>query len=241
VKNAGALRPPAPFLTADWNSLAFLNYEIDPAVLAPHVPAGTELDAWEGRTLISVVGFRFTKTKLRGFTVPFHADFTEINLRFYVRKVVDGEVRRGVVFVKEVVPLPAIAFVAREVYNERYVSLPMRFAADANGARYRWRLGNTWNAMSVITDGVFKPTEPNSEEEFVTEHFWGYVRRRDGSTSEYKVEHPSWTVAHAREYALECDAGPMYGHEFIEALGRPPVSAFFAGGSAVSVFPANGR
>jgi uncharacterized protein YqjF (DUF2071 family) len=231
--------PVVPFLTACWNSLAFLNYDIDPEVLAPYVPAGTELDAWQGRTLVSMVGFRFTKTKLRGIAIPFHTHFTEINLRFYVRRVVAGELRRGVVFVKEVVPLPAIAFVARAAYNERYVSLPMRFNVDAAGARYSWRLGRSWNAMSVRTGGIFAPAEPNSEEEFVTEHFWGYVRRRDGSTIEYNVQHPSWQVARAADASLECAIGPMYGDAFAGALSRQPASAFFADGSAVSVLPAS--
>jgi uncharacterized protein len=229
---------PRPFLTAYWNSLAFLNYEIAPSVLAEYVPVGTNLDSWRGRTLVSVVGFRFTKTKMRGLFVPFHSDFSELNLRFYVRNTVDGDVRRGVVFIKEVVPHPAIAFVARAAYNERYVCLPMRFAVDSKGATYEWRLGRTWNAISVRADGEFKPAEPESEEEFVTEHFWGYVRKRDGSTAEYKVEHPSWKIARAVSSSLHCDVAKMYGASFTEALSREPISAFFADGSEVSVFPA---
>ena len=102
-----------------------LNYEVAPEALAPFVPAGTELDAWEGRHLVSMVGFMFQSTRGLGFPIPFHRNFEEVNLRFYVRRKVDGEWRRGVVFIKEIVPRFAIAWVARTFYNENYVALPM--------------------------------------------------------------------------------------------------------------------
>ncbi|HTO08358.1 MAG TPA: DUF2071 domain-containing protein, partial [Myxococcota bacterium] len=114
------------FLTAEWRDLAMLNYEIDPAVLEPRVPAGTELDAWSGRTFVSVVGFRFLRTRVLGVPVPYHVDFDEVNLRFYVRRKSGADWRRGVVFVKEIVPRRAIALVARVAYAENYVAHPMR-------------------------------------------------------------------------------------------------------------------
>ena len=117
------------FLTAEWRSLVLLSYEIDLAVLEPLVPAGTVLDQWQGRTLVSVVGLRFVDTRVIGVAVPYHRDFDEVNLRFYVRRPLPGgEVRRGVVFVRELVPRPAVALVARLVYNEPYRALPMRSA-----------------------------------------------------------------------------------------------------------------
>ena len=109
---------PAPFLTAEWRSLAMLNYVVDPALLAPMVPRGTELDSFDGRTYMSLVGFRFERTRVRGIWIPLHSDFDEVNLRFYVRRRVSGEIRRGVVFIREVVPRWAIAAVARAVYGE---------------------------------------------------------------------------------------------------------------------------
>src|SRR5439155_9383088 len=95
---------PRPFLTAEWRDLAMLNYEVDPAVLRPRVPAGTELDAWRGRTFLSVVGFMFLDTRVLGIPIPLHRDFEEVNLRFYVRREASEGWRRGVVFVKELVP-----------------------------------------------------------------------------------------------------------------------------------------
>src|SRR5215831_8739585 len=112
-----------PFLTAEWRMLAMLNYVVDPAMVADLVPRGTEFDSFDGRTYISLVGFRFERARVRGLWIPFHSDFDEVNLRFYVRRVLEGEVRRGVVFIREVVPRWAIAATARRTYNEPYVAL----------------------------------------------------------------------------------------------------------------------
>lgn len=114
------------FLTAEWRDLAMLNFAIDPAILAPLVPRGTELDSWHATTYVSLVGFRFLRTRLLGLPVPWHRDFEEVNLRFYVRRREGSEIRRGVVFIRELVPRRAIAAVARVWYNEPYTALPMR-------------------------------------------------------------------------------------------------------------------
>ncbi|MBX9449198.1 MAG: DUF2071 domain-containing protein [Taibaiella sp.] len=87
---------PAPFLTAEWKNLLFVNYEIDPDLLLPFLPHGVELDTYDGKCLISLVGFQFFRTRVLGCTVPFHRDFEEVNLRFYVRRKVDGVWRKGV-------------------------------------------------------------------------------------------------------------------------------------------------
>src|SRR5262245_20887686 len=109
------------FLTADWRYLVMINYEVDPEILHPYIPGGTELDQWQGRTFVSVVGFLFLRTRVLGLTIPFHHNFEEVNLRFYVRRRAIEGWRRGVVFIREIVPRWAIAAVAREFYNENYV------------------------------------------------------------------------------------------------------------------------
>ncbi len=227
--------PEGVFLTADWRDLALVNYEVDPDVLAPYVPSGTEIDQWEGRCYVSVVGLRFLKTKLLGLPIPFHRDFPEVNLRFYVRREVDGEVRRGVVFIKEIVPLHAVTWVARTVYNENYATLPMRDEIRSDSFRYEWRFKGNWNRLSVKTDGDWSVPDLSSEASFVAEHYWGYAAQRDGSTLEYEVEHPRWRMAQADEVEYECDVARLYGEEFVEALSKEPVSAFMAEGSEVVV------
>src|SRR5436190_1946598 len=114
------------FLTAEWRNLAMLSYEIDPDLLARYIPSGTELDSWNGKTFISIVGFQFLRARVLELAIPFHSNFDEVNLRLYVRREAENGMRRGVVFIKEIVPKRAIAFTARSLYNENYVALPMR-------------------------------------------------------------------------------------------------------------------
>ncbi|HKS37933.1 MAG TPA: DUF2071 domain-containing protein [Verrucomicrobiae bacterium] len=234
------MRPPKQFLTAEWRWLAMLNYEIDPALLRPFVPQGTELDSWNGRTFASMVGFLFLNTRVCRVPIPFHRNFEEVNLRFYVRRKAEDGWRRGVVFVKEIVPRFAIAAVARFAYNERYVSLPMRHVVENHGsgvsAAYQWRYRNCWHSLSVVADGEPQPIAVDSQEEFITEHFWGYAAQRDGSAVEYRVEHPRWRVWKAREATFKCDVSALYGQPFVEGLKAEPGSAFLAEGSPVTVY-----
>ena len=231
----------APFLTAQWRYLAMLNYEVDPAVLRPHVPRGTELDTYENMTLVSVVGFRFLSTKLRGLAIPFHRDFDEVNLRFYVRRKGPEGWRRGVAFIKEIVPRRAIAWVARRLYNESYVALPMRHRVeleegDASGiVFYEWKYGGRWNSLKATVSGEAARVVSGSEPEFITEHYWGYSRQRNGGTLEYRVEHPRWRVWPVERSDLSCAVGDLYGQEFVDGLSGAARSAFVADGSAVAV------
>jgi hypothetical protein len=223
------------FLTAEWRWLAMINYAIQPDVLRPLVPAGVELDSFEGVTYMSVVGFLFLNTRVLGLPLPFHRDFEEVNLRFYVRERAPEGWRRGVVFVKEIVPKRAIAAVARSVYGERYVRLPMRHRIEQPVVRYEWRIGRRWNWLEVRAQGAPALPAPDSVEEFIAEHYWGYTARRDGRTSAYRVEHAPWRVWQVAECSLECDVKALYGPGFADVLARPPQSAFLAEGSPVQV------
>ena len=231
------------FLTGEWRYLAMVNYQVDPALLLPHVPRGTELDAWRGTAYLSVVGFLFRRTRVLGLPVPLHRSFEEVNLRFYVRRDAGGEVRRAVTFVKEIVPRRAIALVARWAYNEPYVALPMRHSLErpdhGDGApgrvRYEWRQPSGTSAVTVESTGVAAAVGAGSEAEFITEHYWGYTRQRDGGTVEYQVAHPRWRIWTVTQAMVEGDLAELYGRRFAEALGGRPSSAFLAEGSAVAV------
>ncbi len=221
-----------------------LNYEVEPAVLSRWVPRGTRLDLWQDRALASMVGFRFLRTRVLGVPVPFHQNFDEVNLRFYVRyRTPGGEERRGTVFVSEIVPRRAIAWVARTLYNESYRALPMRHAVtlpvepgSAGGsAAYEWRFGGRWHRLAARVAGEPALPPEGSEERFITEHYWGYSSQADGSTVEYQVEHPPWRVWRAEGASFDCDVAALYGPEFAEPLSRPPTSAFVAEGSPVVV------
>jgi len=228
------------FLTARWIHLAMLNYEVDPAILEKLVPPGTELDSFNGKTFVSMVGFQFLDTRLLGVPIPFHRHFEEVNLRFYVRRAAEEGLRRGVVFVKEIVPKAMIAWVARWVYNENYVALPMSHDDEIGQnaeprVTYRWESGGRSHHMGVQVEGDPYLPDEASEGAFITEHYWGYVRQRAGHTIEYQVEHPQWKVWRAAEAEFDCDVSALYGAEFAPFLAGAPSSAFLAQGSAVTV------
>lgn len=232
---------PKIFLAAEWRWLVMLNYEVNPNVLAPFVPAGTELDFWHGKTYISLVGFLFQNARVRGVAIPFHRHFEEVNLRFYVRRRADDGWRRGVVFIKELVPRRAIAFIARAFYNENYDALPMshrieKIHNEVKAVSYSWRFKNRENVLKVITRGVAQTPAPGSQPEFIAEHYWGYARQRDGSTVEYRVEHPRWQVWETETAELDCDIAGLYGKEFCEFFERRPSSAFLADGSEIKLY-----
>jgi uncharacterized protein YqjF (DUF2071 family) len=231
-----------PFLAAEWRHLAMLNYEVEPALLQARVPQGIELDFWDNRTFVSLVGFRFLDTRIVGLPVPFHVNFEEINLRFYVRRKAEEGWRRGVVFVKEIVPRTAIALTARRLYNENYVALPtshsIRHGPDneIEAARYSWHFQGRENSIEVVTSGPACDMADGSEAEFIAQHYWGYAVQRGGGTVEYSVEHSEWRrIWHCSSGRFEGDAAAMYGPEFADCLSGAPSSVFLADGSAVRV------
>ena len=228
------------FLSAEWRQLVFLNYAVDPALLQNFVPRGTLLDSFDGKTYASLVGFRFCNTRLFGkVALPFHSNFEEVNLRFYVRREAGSEVRRGVVFIKEIVPKPAIALTARLAYGENYVSLPMSHKIETTSEgvnlEYAWKHRGTWSQIVAATNSAEELPAENSIERYITEHYWGYSRQRSGGTVEYRVEHESWPVRAASAAEFEGDATALYGKDVGAIVLATPDSAHIAEGSFVRV------
>jgi uncharacterized protein len=231
------------FLSTEWRDLLMLNYEIDPVLLQPFVPRGTELDSFEGKTYVSLVGLRFARTKIFGsISVPFHSDFDEINLRIYVRRREGSEIRRGVMFIREIVSLPAVTLVARLAYAENYVTMPLRHSINltrlGGSVEYTWKSKQQRFSVQAQTDGNPSRAAEGSLEQFISEHYWGYSRRRDGSSLEYHVQHEPWRIWRASNAAFEGDGAALYGSELGSVLSQPPRSAFIADGSAVLVHAA---
>jgi uncharacterized protein len=228
------------FLTAQWRELAMLNYDVDPALLQRFVPCGTELDLWNDRAFLSLVAFRFVNTKVLGISFPFHSNFEEVNLRLYVRRTDGTLTKRGVVFIREIVPRWAIATLARALYNENYVSLPMShqiLRTDAGLAiSYQWKTGNRWNRINLTAKGTPIIPDPDSAEQFITEHYWGYARQKDGGCTEYQVAHPPWRVWNTPDAGFEGDMDKLYGKDLGAAMRQNPTSAFLAEGSEVTVY-----
>jgi len=211
--------------------------------LEPLVPKGTTLDCWEGRPLVSLVGFMFRDTRVRGIGFPGLRSFEEVNLRFYVlHETPEGERRRAVVFIRELVPRKIIATVARVIYNEPYLAVPMAHSVDLDPSsggtvEYSWTHQRVRFSMSGSAKGPAQESTPGSEAEFITQHYWGYTRQRDGGTLEYRVDHPRWPVWDLTRSAFVGDATALYGAAFAKLLAAPPRSAFLTPGSEVAVYP----
>ena len=226
------------FLTAEWKNLVMANYVVNPDVLLPYLPERTELDTWQGRNYVSLVGFMFLNTKVLGLKIPFHTNFEEVNLRFYVRHFDGDEWKRGVVFIKEIVPKLAIATVANSLYGEKYAAMPMKNELKQEGrtieVNYGWKYKNKWNSLGIIGENTLVEIAEGSEAEFITEHYWGYTKHRN-NTSEYQVLHPRWEQFLVQSYKIDCDFRAIYGDSFAFLSSQKPTSVLIANGSAIEV------
>lgn len=229
---------PKVFLTAEWRKLALAQYSVDKEILSKYLPQHTILDDWQGKYYVSLVGFMFVDVKLRGFNIPFHTNFEEVNLRFYVKFKEGGIWKRGVVFIKEFVPKPAITFVANTLYKENYQTLAMKHLwveqKDQLEVTYSWK-NRKWNNFAVTATSKAEDILAGSEEEFITEHYWGYTKIAENKTSEYGVEHPRWQAYPIKDYKINVDFGINYGDDFAFLNSATPDSVILAEGSEIRV------
>jgi uncharacterized protein len=227
------------FLKAEWKNLALFSYEVDPEILEKYLPAGTEIDIWNNKCYVSLVGFMFKNTKVLGLKVPFHVDFEEVNLRFYVKRFENGEWKRGVVFIKEIVPKKAITFIANTLYQEHYETQKMRHEIienkNTNTFIYRWKNDKKWNTIQLETKNVLTQIEIDSEAEFITEHYFGYTKIDEETTFEYEVQHPRWEQLEVLNHQIEIDFEKIYGTVFGFLQDTKPTSVFLAKGSKITV------
>lgn len=232
--------PPSVFLRAEWRKLIMAQYAVDPATLMPFLPAGLELDLFHGECFVSLIGFLFDRVRIKGIAIPFHTRFEEVNLRFYVRaRDKDGSYRRGVVFIREFVPRVAITLVANLLYEEPYRTARMRreITQTENSLEvlYDWRGQGRWYRIAAEASSVLRPITPDSIEEFITEHYWGFTKRSRGPTSQYQVEHPRWQTYAIRRSMVDADFGALYGQAFASLNAQQPASVLLAEGAPVSI------
>jgi uncharacterized protein YqjF (DUF2071 family) len=234
-----SLRMTSNFLSAEWRNLIMANYIIDPNILKKHLPCKTELEDYDGSYYVSLVGFLFHNTRVMGVSFPFHNTFEEVNLRFYVRYKEEHTWKRGVVFLKEIVPKRMISFIANSIYGENYVTLPMKhnwnLTPDSFDVGYEWKTNEGWNHIRVASQKDAIDITKGSAEEFITEHYWGYTQINDQCTGIYEVQHPKWRVHPVISYSIKCNTELLYGKEFAEAMTHPPASVFLAEGSPIQV------
>ena len=227
------------FLKAEWRRLVLANYEVDPRVLEPFLPYRTELDSWNNTHYVSLVGFMFLNTNVLGVKVPFHINFEEINLRFYVKHHDGKQWKRGVVFIREIVPKALITFVANTWYNEHYATRKMfhswKDSAEHMETTYGYWEKDRKQQFSVVSSKEKKSIPQGSETEFITEHYWGYSGMSEKSTTEYEVTHPRWDAYDIQDYSIDFDFGLAYGDHWEILNHQQPLSVMLAEGSPITV------
>jgi uncharacterized protein YqjF (DUF2071 family) len=226
------------FLTARWENLIMVNYEISTKILQHWLPEGVSIDYYNDKTFVSLVGFMFVKTKLFGVPVPAMGTFEEINLRFYVTRKEGDLIKRGVVFINETVPHKTVAWLANKLYKERYKAIPTKHhwqEGQTKQIEYHWKPGKDWNYIKVNAAAETSAMTVGSKEEFILEHYYGYTRISSTASEEYKVEHPRWQIHKVDKAEINCDFETMYGKEFSHLSSLQPSSVMLAEGSAIAV------
>jgi uncharacterized protein len=227
------------FLKANWENIIMTNYEIDPELLLPFLPKGVELDLFNGKCYISLVGFMFKNTKLFNIPIPYFGTFEEINLRFYVIRKEKKLIKRGVVFINETIPYPIVAWMANKLYKEHYTVVPTKHEITNDNAiqkvKFEWLLNKKWNSIYVEAEMNSEIMKSESLEKFIYEHYYGYTKIDEQNTEEYQLQHPSWQTHEVKNYIIDCDFEGMYGKEFSVLNDTKPEAIFIAEGSSVSV------
>ena len=228
----------SPFLTAEWRKLILVNYVIDPLILKKYLPYKTDLDLWKGKCYLSLVGFMFLNTKVKGCKLPGHIDFEEVNLRYYIKHYNEKEERRGVGFIKEIVPKHLIALLARTIYKEPYQAFPMKHSwleKNKLDVEYKWKVKDKWNSVAVRAENSPCSFNEKSEAGFILEHYWGYTRVNDKKTNEYEVKHPPWKIYKVLDSMINVDFKESYGSDFEFLNNLKPKFVILAEGSQISV------
>ena len=227
------------FLKANWENIIMVNYEINPEILMPFLPNGVELDLFEGKAYVSLVGFMFKDTKLFTIPIPKLGTFEEINLRFYVTRTDDGIKKRGVVFINETIPYRIVAWMANKLYKEHYTVVPTKHSiakySTNQKIKFEWLLNKKWNSIYVDNELSSHEMTPDSLEKFIYEHYYGYTKVNGQKTEEYRLHHPSWKIHNVVDYKIDCDFKAMYGDSFSVLNRNKPRGVFIAKGSSVAI------
>lgn len=229
----------ATFLKANWENIIMANYAVAPEILIPFLPKGLELDTYNGKCYVSLVGFMFKNSKIFKIPIPWFGSFEEINLRFYVKRIEAGIVKRGVVFINETIPYKIVAWMANKLYKEHYTTIPTKHTIEITEStkrlNYSWKINNAWNHISMEATITNQSMEKESFESFIFEHYFGYTKINDEHTEEYAISHPSWKINNVNCYSIDCDFEAMYGSPFAHLTNVKPDTVFIAEGSSVEI------
>lgn len=232
------LSPPRPvrptLMTQSWRHITFLHWRVDPDVVRPLLPLGTEPDVFDGAAHVGLVAFRVTWVRMgTGPLLPFGNSFDEINVRTYA---VDGLGRRSVVFLSLDVSAPLAVLAAR--LGLRLPFFLAELSVDTRGNTVTYRCRRRWpgrdaprSATSVRVGSVLR--EPTELDRFLTAR-WGMHFSWCGHTVHLGNTHPSWSLHRAELLELTDELVAAAG---LPVLGTAPVSVRYASGTTARFGP----
>jgi uncharacterized protein len=208
-----------------WTDLAFLHWPVDPDVVAPYLPRGTEPDVIDGVTYVGLIPFHMRGAGAgRGHPTEYLGDFLETNVRLYS---VDATDRHGVVFRSLEASRLATVLAARWGYRLPYVWSRMR--VERYGDVWTWSSVRRWPHRGLRTQIAIRVgavVAPTPLDIWLTAR-WGLHHRVAGRTIWTPNEHEAWPLRTAEVIELSDELVSAAG---IEVSGLPPVPVRFSRG-----------
>ena len=232
-------------ISARWRDVAILSWPIGDDCLVPFLPKSLVLDRWDGEAYISLVCLYVEGLRILELPV-WPRRFAEINLRFYVRPADRSDVRKGVVFLKQLVPHRLIALGARCLFREPMSVLPALMSRECDPGEspnsdpqrrlcYGWLNDGCAEGLRVTSGGSAYHANTGSLDEFLTARYWGYNRQSGGRVRTYRITRDAWSLVPVIDYTLDCDARSLCGAPFGDAVSERPASVLWATGSHARV------
>lgn len=224
-----------PFLTAVWSNLCFATFAVPPELLRDRVPEPLELETRDGDAFVSLVAFDFEETKVWKVGWPGFRAFPEVNLRFHVRY---GD-HRGVMFIRELVPQPFVAWLAGVFYHEPYESTPMESHVHRHDGtlevRHEWTYGGSIHRFRMRAHDEPALPDDDSDEARFTQPRYGFGTNAEGEPIAYEVQHPDWETYPVESCKIDVDWGQVYGRDWSVLDDRGPIALALARGSEIEV------
>lgn len=191
--------------TQQWRDLTMLHWPVDPALVAPLLPAGTSPDVFDGSTYVGLVPFVMAGVRILGTpALPHLSGFAETNVRLYA---VDAAGRRGVVFrsLEASRLLPVVA--ARISYHLPYLWAKMAVRHGPDTVTYetarRWPGPRGTGGVIRVRKGA--PVATDELSSFLTSRWGLFSTWYGGRTAYAPVDHEAWPLHRAELIDLSQD------------------------------------
>lgn len=217
-------------MNCEWKDLIMSSFEVEKSILEPYLPNDTEIDLFQGKALISLVAFTFSKIKFFGLKIPFHQRFGQMNFRFYAKSKVDGS--RGVVFIKVFAPKHLIAFIGNKIYNEPYFFKPINFKKSKNNEIICIEYNNNHTTIKAKATYKTEKLTKNTLKHFIVERYIAYIKNKKNKTIRYNIYHKPWKIHHTESSHYDKELLKLLPNNF---KNLKHIATYLVNGSEVNV------